>query len=228
MRRIFAAAPVDDKLIVLAVARLGRVREIQRVLIQQIAILETMTASSFLEFRDFLVRWRARAGGRGRARHALPPAFLRAFARVCTRTQTHSCPRPHRPQRNPLPRLYRSTRRAASRACNSDLSRIGWACAPTRASPTGSAATAPTCRTAARSRTRRRCARASARPRSLTSSRPGSSARRSSASTRTRRRLRAWTPARASARARARARLTRRRASPRRRAGLGGRTTAPR
>jgi tryptophan 2,3-dioxygenase len=90
VRRIFAAAPVDDKLIVLAVARLGRVREIQRVLIQQIAILETMTASSFLEFRDFLVRWLAGSSGREGARATRTPA--RVSLRLRARVHAHTDP----------------------------------------------------------------------------------------------------------------------------------------
>jgi len=36
------------------VSRLTRIKEIQRVLIDQLAILETMTPQDFLEFRDYL------------------------------------------------------------------------------------------------------------------------------------------------------------------------------
>lgn len=45
---------VDEKRIGTAVSRIGRVVEIQKVLIDQIRILETMTPLDFLEFRNFL------------------------------------------------------------------------------------------------------------------------------------------------------------------------------
>jgi len=45
---------VDEKNIGIANSRLSRIIEIQKVLIDQIRILETMTSLDFLEFRDFL------------------------------------------------------------------------------------------------------------------------------------------------------------------------------
>ncbi len=46
---------VDEKSIGIAVSRLGRVTEIQKLLIEQLRVLETMTPLDFLEFRDFLI-----------------------------------------------------------------------------------------------------------------------------------------------------------------------------
>lgn len=46
---------VDEKNIGVAISRLHRVTEIQRILIDQLRVLETMTPLDFLDFRDFLV-----------------------------------------------------------------------------------------------------------------------------------------------------------------------------
>jgi len=46
---------VDEKSIGIAVSRLHRVTEIQKLLIEQLRVLETMTPLDFLEFRDFLI-----------------------------------------------------------------------------------------------------------------------------------------------------------------------------
>lgn len=52
---IFAKPPVDERQLGRVVDRLDRVRTIQEVLVDQIAIIETMTPLDFLEFRDILV-----------------------------------------------------------------------------------------------------------------------------------------------------------------------------
>jgi tryptophan 2,3-dioxygenase len=46
---------VDEKNIGVAISRLHRITEIQRILIDQLRVLETMTPLDFLDFRDFLV-----------------------------------------------------------------------------------------------------------------------------------------------------------------------------
>lgn len=51
---LFSKPAVDDKVMGLAVARLSRVTEIQKILIDQLRVLETMTPLDFLEFRDCL------------------------------------------------------------------------------------------------------------------------------------------------------------------------------
>lgn len=51
---IFAQPVVDESALGTVVARLTRVTEIQRILIDQVAIIETMTPLDFLEFRDML------------------------------------------------------------------------------------------------------------------------------------------------------------------------------
>ncbi len=51
---IFSAAEIDEKKLGTVVARLERITEIQKVLIDQVRILETMTPLDFLEFRNFL------------------------------------------------------------------------------------------------------------------------------------------------------------------------------
>lgn len=51
---IFSAPTVDEKMMGTAVARLTRVTEIQKVLIDHLRILETMTPLDFLEFRDMV------------------------------------------------------------------------------------------------------------------------------------------------------------------------------
>ncbi|HEY1250891.1 MAG TPA: tryptophan 2,3-dioxygenase family protein [Thermoanaerobaculia bacterium] len=51
----FRRSPVAEEDVGQAVLRLGRIVEIQRVLIQQVDVLETMTPLDFLEFRDDLI-----------------------------------------------------------------------------------------------------------------------------------------------------------------------------
>ena len=51
---VFGQDSVDESDVSLAVSRLERIIEIQKVLIDQIRVLETMTAMDFLEFRDDL------------------------------------------------------------------------------------------------------------------------------------------------------------------------------
>ncbi len=53
--KIFSSERVDEKLMDLIVARLQRVIEIQKHVIGQINIMETMTPLDFLEFRDLLI-----------------------------------------------------------------------------------------------------------------------------------------------------------------------------
>lgn len=53
--RIFGQNGVDEKLMDLVVARLQRVNQILKLLIDQIGIMETMTPLDFLEFRDLLI-----------------------------------------------------------------------------------------------------------------------------------------------------------------------------
>src|SRR5215831_19286767 len=50
----FRGARVEEEALGQAVLRLGRIVEIQRVLIQQVDVLETMTPLDFLDFRDYL------------------------------------------------------------------------------------------------------------------------------------------------------------------------------
>lgn len=52
---IFNRDNVDEKLMGLVVSRLARVNEIMKLLIDQVAIMETMTPLDFLEFRDLLI-----------------------------------------------------------------------------------------------------------------------------------------------------------------------------
>ena len=52
---IFGKAAVPEEDVGRAVSHFGRIVEIQRVLIQQIDVLETMTPLDFLDFRDFLI-----------------------------------------------------------------------------------------------------------------------------------------------------------------------------
>ena len=51
---MFHEDDVDEKSIRVAVARLERIIEIQKILIQQIRVLETMTSLDFLDFRNYL------------------------------------------------------------------------------------------------------------------------------------------------------------------------------
>src|SRR6186713_1609023 len=55
VNRMFRDEVVDEKSIGIAVSRLHRVTEIQKLLIEQLRVLETMTPLDFLEFRDFLI-----------------------------------------------------------------------------------------------------------------------------------------------------------------------------
>jgi tryptophan 2,3-dioxygenase len=52
---LFGTAPLDEKTIGIIVARLDRIVTIQRVINQQIGILETITPLDFLDFRDYLI-----------------------------------------------------------------------------------------------------------------------------------------------------------------------------
>ena len=52
--KIFNSDFVEDRVIAVAVARINRVNEIQRILIQQIKVIETLTPLDFLEFRKYL------------------------------------------------------------------------------------------------------------------------------------------------------------------------------
>ncbi|OSX70563.1 hypothetical protein BU14_0720s0003 [Porphyra umbilicalis] len=54
VRRIFAELSLGEKKISLALHRLSRIREIQKILVDQISVLETMTPQEFLDFRDYL------------------------------------------------------------------------------------------------------------------------------------------------------------------------------
>ncbi len=54
VREIFSQGQIDETDMGTAVARLERITEIQRVLVDQVSILETMTPLDFLDFRDFL------------------------------------------------------------------------------------------------------------------------------------------------------------------------------
>lgn len=51
---IFSAEYIDEKQIGIAVSRLRRITEIQKVLVDQLNVLETMTSLDFLEFRHLL------------------------------------------------------------------------------------------------------------------------------------------------------------------------------
>lgn len=53
--QIFSSDHVDEKLMDLVVSRLHRVVAIQKMLVDQVAIMETMTPLEFLEFRDLLI-----------------------------------------------------------------------------------------------------------------------------------------------------------------------------
>jgi tryptophan 2,3-dioxygenase len=53
--KIFSTPNTDERDMLKMVSRLQRVIEIQKLLLQQIDVLETMTPMDFLEFRDFLV-----------------------------------------------------------------------------------------------------------------------------------------------------------------------------
>lgn len=51
---IFAQDKIDERAMGTAVARLERIEEIQKLLIQQVTVLETMTPLDFLEFREYI------------------------------------------------------------------------------------------------------------------------------------------------------------------------------
>src|SRR5260221_2792489 len=52
---LFRSDSVDERSIGVAAARLTRITEIQKILVDQLHVLETMTPLDFLEFRDLLV-----------------------------------------------------------------------------------------------------------------------------------------------------------------------------
>src|SRR3972149_2965233 len=55
INHIFTKDSVDERSIGVAVARLHRITEIERLLIEQLRVLETMTPLDFLDFRDYLI-----------------------------------------------------------------------------------------------------------------------------------------------------------------------------
>ncbi len=55
VNQMFKDDTVDERSIGIAVSRLSRVTEIQKLLVEQLRVLETMTPLDFLEFRDFLI-----------------------------------------------------------------------------------------------------------------------------------------------------------------------------
>jgi len=55
INHMFTKDSVDERSIGIAAARLHRITEIQRLLIDQLRVLETMTPLDFLEFRDYLI-----------------------------------------------------------------------------------------------------------------------------------------------------------------------------
>ncbi|MGH2574324.1 MAG: tryptophan 2,3-dioxygenase family protein, partial [Ignavibacteria bacterium] len=52
---MFKDESIDEKSIGIAVSRLQRITEIEKLLIDQLRVLETMTPLDFLDFRDFLI-----------------------------------------------------------------------------------------------------------------------------------------------------------------------------
>lgn len=52
---IFHEDVIDERSIGVTVARINRIAEIQKILIEQLRVLETMTPLDFLEFRDYLI-----------------------------------------------------------------------------------------------------------------------------------------------------------------------------
>ena len=105
VRAIFSAT-VDERDMGVAVSRLQRVNEIQLLLVQQISVLETMSALEFLAFRDFLypasgfqsvqlcVRaWAPAAVGRALGPRPLPPLYLPPPPTTRTHTRTHAASR---------------------------------------------------------------------------------------------------------------------------------------
>ena len=55
INEIFRNEMIDERSIGVAVSRINRITEIQKVLIEQLRILETMTPLDFLDFRDYLI-----------------------------------------------------------------------------------------------------------------------------------------------------------------------------
>jgi len=55
INHMFTNDTVDERSIGIAVSRLHRITEIQRLLIEQLRVIETMTPLDFLEFRDYLI-----------------------------------------------------------------------------------------------------------------------------------------------------------------------------
>ncbi|HEY3250690.1 MAG TPA: tryptophan 2,3-dioxygenase family protein [Ignavibacteria bacterium] len=55
INQMFTSDTIDERSIGVGVSRLGRISEIQKLLIEQLRVLETMTPLDFLEFRDFLI-----------------------------------------------------------------------------------------------------------------------------------------------------------------------------
>ncbi|MFQ5468283.1 MAG: tryptophan 2,3-dioxygenase family protein [Kiloniellaceae bacterium] len=55
IQAVFAGARMDDRDLGMVVRGVGRIAQIQRLLIQQLDVLETMTPLDFLDFRDLLV-----------------------------------------------------------------------------------------------------------------------------------------------------------------------------
>jgi tryptophan 2,3-dioxygenase len=52
--KMFREETIDEKNIGVAVSRILRITEIQKLLIEQLRVLETMTPLDFLDFRDYL------------------------------------------------------------------------------------------------------------------------------------------------------------------------------
>jgi tryptophan 2,3-dioxygenase len=52
---LFGSVPLDEKTIGVIVARLGRIVAVQKLINQQIGIVETITPLDFLDFRDYLI-----------------------------------------------------------------------------------------------------------------------------------------------------------------------------
>ena len=53
--KMFSLKNVDESNIGTSISRLNRIIEIQKILVDQIRVLETMTPMDFLDFRDLLV-----------------------------------------------------------------------------------------------------------------------------------------------------------------------------
>jgi tryptophan 2,3-dioxygenase len=55
LNKMFQVDLIDERRIGVAVSRINRIVEVQKILIEQLRILETMTPLDFLEFRDYLI-----------------------------------------------------------------------------------------------------------------------------------------------------------------------------